>query len=182
VNDDELMVRVAQGDDEAFKCLVQSWEQAVYAFLARMVGSREDAEDLTQETFLRVHAQSRRYRPEGRYKSWLFRIAGNLARSHLRRRRLLRWLRFDPGLHERADTEPLVDEVIATRSRHAAVHRALAQLPDRQRQAVILSRFENMSYAEVAVAMNTTESAVDALLQRAVANLRRVMAPESEST
>jgi RNA polymerase sigma-70 factor (ECF subfamily) len=176
------MVQAAEGDTEAFRCLVQRWEQSTFSFLYHMVGSREDAEDLTQDTFVRVHAQAGRYRPEGRFKSWLFRIAGNLARSHLRRRRLLRWLRFDARLHDQPDSEPLPDEVLTARSRQAAVRKALARLPDRQRQAVVLRRYESLSYAEIAVALDTTVSAVESLLQRAAANLRQVLAGEVDTT
>ena len=82
--DDRLMARGGQGDEEAFRLLVTRWERPVFAFLERMLGSREEAQDLGQETFVRVFQQARRYRAAGRFRSWLFRIAGNLARSRLR--------------------------------------------------------------------------------------------------
>ncbi len=172
MNDDQLMARTAEEDTEAFRCLVQQWEQPVFAFLYHMVGSREDAEDLTQETFVRVYTWANRYRPTGRFKSWLFRIAGNLARSSLRRRRLLRWIRFDANAHDRPDPGPRPDAVLATKQRQAAVRAALARLPGRQRQAVILRRYQELSYEEIAETLGTTVAAVESLLQRAAANLR----------
>ena len=91
-SDDELMMRAAKGDRTAFGILVQRWERPVFAFLARMLASAEEAEDLVQEAFLRVWGHAGRYRPSGQFKSWLFRIAGNLARSRLRRNKVVRWI------------------------------------------------------------------------------------------
>jgi RNA polymerase sigma-70 factor (ECF subfamily) len=87
-DDDVLMARTAQGEEAAFRLLVQRWENDVLAFLIHMLGSREEAEDLVQDTFIKVYRQAGRYRGEGRFRSWLLRIAGNLARSRLRRRRI----------------------------------------------------------------------------------------------
>ena len=88
-DDDALMVRTAQGEEAAFRLLVQRWEADVRAFLIHMLRSPEEAEDLTQDTFVKVFRQAGRYRTEGLFKSWLFRIAGNLARSRLRRRKVV---------------------------------------------------------------------------------------------
>jgi len=87
-----------------------------------MLGSVEEAEDLTQETFVRVHGQARRYRASGSFRSWLFRIAGNLARSRLRRRRILRWVNFDPAAHDVPDRTPTPDaELVARDANHPSV-------------------------------------------------------------
>jgi RNA polymerase sigma-70 factor (ECF subfamily) len=174
--DDDLMVRAAQGEEAAFRLLVERWEGPVFGFLERMMRSREEALDLSQETFLRVYAQAKRYRPEGRFHSWLFRIAGNLARSALRHRRVLRWLRFDPALHDRAGPEDPVDRRRERAEARRTVRDALARLPDRQRQVVLLRRYQGLSYSEIAEAMGTTVHAVESLLQRAIASLRRDLA------
>jgi RNA polymerase sigma-70 factor (ECF subfamily) len=171
--DDELMARGAEGDEEAFRLLVRRWEAPVFAFLERMLGSPEEAQDLAQETFLRIGRQARSYRPEGRFKSWLFRIAGNLARSRLRRRKILTWVRFEPGRHDRAERSEPADERLEREERRQAVRAALARLPERQRRAVVLRRWENMSLARIAETMDTTVSAVESLLHRATETLRR---------
>jgi RNA polymerase sigma-70 factor (ECF subfamily) len=176
VNDDELMVRTARGDEEAFRLLVTRWQGPILAFLERMLGSREDARDLGQETFVRVHAQAARYRPAGRFRSWLFRIAGNLARGQLRRRRILRWVRFDPGRHETASPADGADRDLERAELQQALRRALQGLPDRQRQALILRRYDDLSYEEIARIMGTSAPAVDALLQRARGSLKRTLA------
>ena len=166
-DDDELVRRAAAGDDDAFRQLVERWERPVFAFLARMLDSREDAEDLTSETFLRIHRAAPRYRPDGKFKSWLFRIAGNLARSELRRRAVVRWV----GLESAPEpaTDRTAGDAVETQE---LVRNALAELPARQRQAMLLRHYQEMSYKEIAGAMDTTVSAVETLLYRASQNLK----------
>jgi RNA polymerase sigma-70 factor (ECF subfamily) len=176
VNDDEAMVRVAQGDEEAFRLLVLRWEQPVFRFFERMSGSEEEARDLTQETLLRVYAGARRYRAAGRFRSWLFRIAGNLARSRQRRNSVIRWIRFDPALHDEASGGEGADRRLEREETASEVRRALARLPHRQRQALLLRRYEEMGYREIAETMGLTQAAVESLLQRAMANLKRDLA------
>jgi len=171
-DDDTLMVMTARGEEAAFRLLVSRWEQPVFAFLLNMTGSREDAQDLAQETFLRVYEQASRYRAQGRFRSWLFRIAGNQARSWLRRRKILRWVRFDTSRHDRRDGSRLPDEVLAGKESAGVVRAALQRLPLRQRQAVILRRYQELNYQEIATVLDTTVSAVESLLQRAAAGLR----------
>lgn len=176
MTDDELMTRGAQGDEDAFRILVQRWERPVIAFLERMLGSREEAEDLGQEAFLRVCRQAPRYRPSGQFRSWLFRIAGNLARSRLRRRRILQWVRFEPAQHDIAAADEPADRQLEREESRRAVRAALAKLPDRQRQAVLLRRYDGLSHREIARALGTTVPAVESLLHRALAALRRDLA------
>jgi RNA polymerase sigma-70 factor (ECF subfamily) len=141
-----------------------------------MLGSREEAEDLGQETFLRVCRQAPRYRPTGQFRSWLFRIAGNLARSRLRRRRILDWVRFEPGRHDVAAAEEPADRRLEREEQRRAVRAALARLPDRQRQAILLRRYEGLSHREIASALNTTVPAVESLLHRALVALKKDLA------
>jgi len=170
--DDQLMARGARGDEEAFRLLVMRWERPVFAFLDRMLGSREEAQDLGQETFVRVFQQAGRYRADGRFRSWLFRIAGNLARSRLRRRKIVGWVPFDPFRHDRASDEPEPEERTLRGERQRAVRAALERLPERQREALVLRRYHDMSQEEIAAAMDTTVAAVESLLSRAMAALR----------
>jgi len=172
LTDDELMVRGAGGDDEAFRLLVERWERPVFAFLDRMLGSTEEAQDVGQEAFLRVVQQAKRYRPEGQFKSWLFRIAGNMARSRLRRRKILSWVRFQPELHDHAAPTAAPDVEFDRERLRVALRAALAKLPDRQRQALLLQHYESMSYEQIAGVLGTTPRAVDSLLSRAKAALR----------
>jgi RNA polymerase sigma-70 factor (ECF subfamily) len=176
VTDDDLMAGTARGEEAAFRQLVQRWEGPIFAFLQRMLDSPEDALDLSQETFLRVHAQARRYEPAGRFRGWLFRIAGNLARSWLRRKRTLRWIRFDPARHDQPSSHADAARSLERQETRRQVRDALARLPDRQRQAVLLRRYEGLGYSEIATALGTTVPAVESLLQRAMARLRKDLA------
>lgn len=171
VTDDELVARGADGDDEAFRILVGRWEGPVFAFLSRMLGSAEDAQDLTQETFLRVCREAGRYRATGQFRSWLFRIAGNQARSRLRRRKIVQWIRFDPRRHDVPD-EDQADRGLERADTRGLVRAALARLPDRQREAVVLRQYQEMSYREIADQLGTSVSAVESLLHRAMSALR----------
>lgn len=164
------MARLADGDETALRLLVDRWETPVLSFLSRTLGDTEDARDLAQETFLRVYRNAAYYQAEGRFRSWLFRIAGNLGRSRLRRRKVIRWLSLnrDDGLgepvgprHAEADSQYEASQL------RRALDASMAQLPDRQRMAFALRRFEELSYREIADALDTTEAAVESLLVRA---------------
>lgn len=179
MNDDELMTRIARGEEAAFRLLVERWESPVQAFLWRMTGSREEAEDLTQDTFVKVHAHARRYVPEGRFQSWLFRIAGNLVRSWARRRKIVGWVRWDPSEHDRPGSGPAPDAGLEIDESSRQVQAALAGLPERQRQALVLRRYHELSQREIAEALGTTEGAVESLLIRAMAGMRHRLAPET---
>lgn len=174
--DDILMQRTAAGEEQAFRQLVARWQQPVFAFLLHMLGSVEEAEDMTQDTFLKVHDQAGRYQPAGRFRSWLLRIAGNKARSALRRRRILRWVSFDPVRHDRpgAAADPLQE--LTRRETAAEVQAAIATLPERQRAALVLKRWQGLSYQEIADVLQTTVPAVESLLQRAAETLRQRLA------
>lgn len=179
--DDELMASTAAGEEAAFRLLVDRWERDVLAFLVHMTGSRDDAEDLAQETFVRVFRQARSYRAEGRFRSWLLRIAGNLARSRHRRRRLLKWLPLDLERHDVAATTPPADRHLEAEQTAAVVRAAIARLPERQRQALVLHRFQGLRYVEVADAMGTSLAGVESLIQRALAGLRTDLARRGET-
>jgi len=172
-DDDVLMQRIATRDEDAFQLLVLRWQQPVFSFLWHMLRSREEAEDLTQDVFLKVLDQAPRYRPEGKFRSWVLRIAANRARSSLRRRSVLRWVSFDPSLHDRPRGEDDASTQLERDETARRVQDAIRRLPQRQQEAVVLRRYQDLSYEEIAVALDATLPAVESLLQRAAANLRR---------
>ncbi len=172
-DDDILMQRTAAGDEQAFQQLVARWQQPVFAFLLHMLGSVEEAQDLAQDTFVKVFDQAGRYRPAGKFRSWLLRIAGNKARSVLRRRKVLRWVNFDVARHDRPAPGDDPGRDLERRETVDQVRAAVAALPERQRAAVVLKRFQGLSYQEIAEVLDTTVPAVESLLQRAAATLRQ---------
>ena len=181
--DDALMAAIAQGDTIAFRVLMERWWPRVFAFLVRALAHRSDAEDLTQETFLRLVRAASRYEPEGRFAAWLFRIAGNLARAEMRRRRVRGWLTGVARVQDDAVLESLPaprafdpDGPLANAEIRAALAHALARLPERQRLAVLLRYFEDLPLREVAAALGIRERAAESLVARGTARLRRALA------
>ncbi|HPF34335.1 MAG TPA: sigma-70 family RNA polymerase sigma factor [Candidatus Krumholzibacteria bacterium] len=180
LTDDDLMARVARDEESAFRLLVERWERPIHAYFWRMTGDGDEARDLAQDVFIKVHAHAGNYRPEGKFKSWLFRIAGNRARSWARRRKIVDWVRFDGFQHDRATNARLPDAALQSEQTGALVRAAVASLPPRQREALVLRRYHEMSQREIADAMDVSEGAVESLLVRAMQTLRQSLARNSE--
>src|SRR5215831_4464416 len=154
------MLAFAAGDEAAFAALFERWSRPLLRYLERLVREAATAEELVQETFVRVHRARDQYRPQARFSTWLYRIATNLAWNELRRPR-----RRAP--HESVDADSAavlaapdapVDELVDARRVSAEVEVALAALPERQRAALWLAAVEGQSYAEVAEALATSET------------------------
>jgi RNA polymerase sigma-70 factor (ECF subfamily) len=181
-SDDALVVAAAGGDAQAFRQLVERWGPRVEAFATRALGSRDDARDIVQETFVRVHAAAPRYAATGRFGAWLFRIAGNLVRQELRRRRIRGWVRGRPALDDAtllaslpAPAHFAPDGPLQLAETRAQLARALARLPDRQRIALLLRHFEQFSVRDIAEALSVSEHAAESLLARGTTTLRRLL-------
>ena len=176
--DVRLMLAFQGGDERAFDALFERWAGRVLRFLERMVGEESVAEDMVQETFVRVWPARAGYQPEARFSTWLFTIAGNAARNELRRP-------FRRAPHDSLDDErenvPLelaavestIDVVVDARRTGRGLEAAFAELPERQREALWLRAVEGLSYAEVAEALATSEKSVKALIHRARVALTR---------
>jgi RNA polymerase sigma-70 factor (ECF subfamily) len=185
-DDDALVVATAAGDLEAFRVLVERFAPRVHAFAVRALGSRADADDIVQETFVRAHRAAPRFVPEGRCAAWLFRIAGNLVRQEARRRRVRGWFAGTPAVSDAALLASLpaprffaADAPLAAGELRAALVRALARLPERQRLAVLLRYFDGLAVRDVAAALGASEHATESLLARGTATLRRLLAPDA---
>ena len=180
--DDDLMARLASGERGALEEIVGRWQAPVLRFLSRALGDPDEAADLAQETFLRVYRGAPSYAASGRFKSWLFRIAGNLARNEIRRRRVRRILSLEPLLARPEEiAEPLLggtpgpDQRLETARLVESLGKALLKLPERQRLAVVLCRMEGMSQQEAADVIGTSPSAVEGLLWRGTTRLRGLL-------
>src|SRR5262245_31646013 len=159
------MLAFAAGDSSAFDALFERWSRPLLRYLERLVSETAIAEELVQEAFLRVHRARESYRPEARFSTWLYRIGTNLAWNELRRpRHRERHESADAGeLAPLADPRAAVDELVHARRVSRDVESALAELPERQRAALWLAAVEGQSYAEVAIALDSSEPAVKAL-------------------
>jgi len=180
--DVRLMLRAQAGDETAFGELFRRLAPRVLQYVRRLVGSAARAEEISQDVFVQMYRFRHRYRPESRLSTWVFTIATNLCLNELRRpERQLRvdlWERTgqDDG---RSDEPPLPDPDAIDPERGAAgremvraLESAVAELPPKQRAALLLSRIDGMAYRDVAEALGTTEGAVKALLFRATHGLR----------
>lgn len=171
--DVQLMLAYRSGDHAALGALFRRWSAPLLHYLERIVGDGASAEELLQETFLRVHRARERYSPDARFSTWLYTIANHLALNELRRPRRQRAHRSVD--EEDGDRAPLflaadpmrAEERLDARRQGAAVEAALAELPERQRSALWLSAVEGLSYAEVAESLGTSEKSVKALVHRA---------------
>ena len=171
----ELVVRAGRGDPAAVQALVARKLPRVLTLAARMLGDSVEAEDVSQEAFLRVWRQAPRWRSGGaRFDTWLHTVTLNLCRDRLRRRR--------PEPLEAAgegaliDPAPTADAALAARDREAAVAAAIAALPVRQREALVLTTWQGLSNPEAAKAMGVSVEAVESLLARARRTLRSRLA------
>jgi len=187
--DAQLMLAFCAGDGTAFDSLFDRWGQPLLHYLERMVVDSATAEELVQEAFLRVYRAKERYRAEAKFSTWLYRIGTNLALNELRRPRRARpHTSTDDEASSGGPTLRLVSEMqdadvqLDVRRRANRVENALEGLPERQRSAIWLSAVEGFSYAEVAVALETTEKSVKALVHRArVALVESVAAAEDDN-
>lgn len=173
-SDDELMGQVRGGDPEAFATLVDRYKDAVVGYLCRLSGSRDRAEEMAQETFVRLYEHRVRYREGGTLAGYLFRIATNLLRTEERRRR--RW-RFLEPLLPAATAVPAPSHQALAREEQRQVSRALAELDLSLRSALVLREIEGLTYGEIASVLGCREGTVKSRLHRGREALRARLAP-----
>lgn len=171
--DDELMRRVSAGDAEAFAGLYERHKRPLFTFLLRLAGDRRLAEDLLQETFVRVYRARGSYQPAGLFRTWLFTIARRLMIDHVRRERI-DWDE-DPKAVEQAVARARAEDRAEASDLLARLERALAHLSPRQREVILLSRFTGMEAAEIAEVVGSTPGAVRVELHRALRRLRSLL-------
>ena len=183
--DIRLMLRVRADEAGAFEQLVLLFQQRLVVIMKPMVGSREEAEDLAQEAFLRVYKSRKNYHPKAKFSTWLFTIANNLALNSIRskrRRPQVSYLTSESGQQQQVGIDQRLPEKQSQPEIHLhnveladVISRALDGLNERQRMAVVLNKYEDMNYADIAVVMGLTPKAVKSLLSRARVNLREVL-------
>lgn len=178
------MLEYQRGDEAAFDRIVEAYSGQLYALFTRFLGPVPEREDLVQDVFLRVIRARERYQPTARYSTWLYRIAFNIAVN--RTQRGTDEASLDDGTSD--DGEPLWSEVGDTRAEApsevlergdvvSAVRAAIASLPEAQRMALVLAKYDELPYAEIAVVLRSSEKAIKSLVHRARENLRVRLAP-----
>jgi RNA polymerase sigma-70 factor (ECF subfamily) len=185
-SDVQLMLDVKAGDDASFDFLLRKYRLPLVNFLYRMVRDSATAEDLAQEVFLRVYRARKQYSPSAKFTTWMFRIATNLALNSARDNRYRKLeTSIDTPQSNQEDAAPRelpapemrIDEHLLERDRNEFIRRAIGALPEKQRVAVLLHKYEEMDYAEIARILECSESALKSLLFRAYETLRLELAP-----
>ena len=191
-SDVQLMLDVKAGDEQSFTLLLHRYRTPLVNFLYRMVRNREQAEDLAQEVFLRVYRAREDYVPSAKFTTWLFRIATNLALNSVRDTRYRRMevsldapVTVDAEEGEEktvdiAEKHPNIEQHLVAETRKKMIRHAIEKLPEKQRAAVLLHKYMELDYAEIARILSCSESALKSLLFRAYETLRARLAHLAE--
>jgi len=180
-SDVDAMLKVKAGDEAAFTYLIQKYRRPLVGFMYRLCHNPATAEELAQEVFLRVYRSRSSYEPSAKFSTWLYRIATNLAVNHARDTRHERpenTVRLDEPDQETGTTPDLADDSLSVeeqllkRERLAAIRAKVNGLPERQRIAVMMHKYQQMDYRQIAAVMKLSESATKSLLFRAYETLR----------
>jgi RNA polymerase sigma-70 factor (ECF subfamily) len=181
LSDAEIMLRVAAGDEAGFGVLVEKYRRQMVHFMYRMVHNQAVAEELAQEVFLRVYRARASYRAEAKFSTWLYRIATNLGVNHARDTRHERSAHAvyldqpDPetgSTPDVADSTPNVEQDLLREARLAAIRKHVMALPERQRTAVLMHKYQDLDYKQIGAVLKLSESATKSLLFRAYQTLR----------
>jgi len=182
-HDAQLMLRVKDGDNDSFRLLLEKHRAPVVRFVYRMVRDQAVSEELGQEVFLRIYRSRATYEPAAKFTTWLFRIASHLALNWLRDGRNERARNVSMEVREEGapvrefpDRGPSAEDAMVREVRLEEIRGAIAQLPEKQRAAVLMHKYEEMEYSQIAGALGCSESAVKSLLFRAYETLRARLA------
>ncbi|MHB1701968.1 MAG: RNA polymerase sigma factor [Acidobacteriaceae bacterium] len=179
--DAEIMLRVRDGDDSGFDFLIAKYRKPIIHFMYRMVHNQGVAEELAQEVFLRVYRSRATYRAEARFSTWLYRIATNLGVNHARdtkhERAASNVYLDEPDAEtgtrpDLADSTPSAEQDLLRKERMQAIRQHVMALPERQRAAVLMHKYEGMDYKQIGEVLKLSESATKSLLFRAYQSLR----------
>ena len=177
---EELMARIAKGDNDAFEVLVNRHQTSIMNLIYRFIGDRTQAKDLAQEVFIRVWQAAKTYKPEAKFTTWLYRITANLCFNELKSSRRKKWFSFNRSDEDGkrtfeetvADGAPSAEGLLLEKERSRQISDALQSLPDNQRMALVLKRYDELSYQEIAQIIGCSVSAVESLLVRAKRTLQ----------
>jgi RNA polymerase sigma factor (sigma-70 family) len=182
LNQPELIVQLQQGDEQAFKKLVDQWQDMVYNTAVSIVQHEDDADDITQDVFIQVYQSVSSFKGESKFSTWLYRIVISKALDHIKKKKRKKRFGFVQGLFGTASEEELHPEefnhpgvLMENRETAAALFKAMQQLPDNQRIAFTLHKLEQQKHQDIAAIMNLSVTAVESLIARAKMNLRKIL-------
>lgn len=180
--DNVLMKRIGSGEIASFKPLVEKYQRMVMATIYRYTGSSQDVEDLAQEIFFKVFKAAKRYTPRAKFSTWLYKVVANHCINYRRSQKRDAMVTSldhsfsgeadEPSLQIAGPKENQPENRVQKKAVEVALKRAIGELPDRQRMAIVLYRFEGLSYKEIADVLGCSLSSVESLLFRAMTNLK----------
>lgn len=174
-DDRELIARFQQGDESAFNALVRKYQEPVYQTARRLLNSHEEAQDVSQDTFIRAYTALGEFRGEASFSTWIYRIAVNLGLNVLRRRKLRQFLSFNnPGLTIASRT-PAPDQQVERNELMTAIEAAIERLPTKQKIVFTLRYFQNLPHAEIATILNRDVGTIKANYHQAIRKLQKAV-------
>jgi RNA polymerase sigma-70 factor (ECF subfamily) len=184
--DAKLMLEFVQGNTSAFEQILKKYKGFVINIAYRFIQNRAEAEDIAQEVFLRVYNSANRYNPKAKFSTWIYKITTNICLNRFKSKKYLQAISLDKPISATGDE--IIPEIPDPSYVHPSVNaekkelnqlvkEAISSLPTNQRMAVILQKYEGLSYLEISEIMRCSTSAVDSLLQRAKQNMKRKLAP-----
>jgi RNA polymerase sigma factor (sigma-70 family) len=182
IEETELVELLKKKDRAAFKIIVDTWQDLVYNTAIGILQNVEDAEDVTQETFMQAYESVSSFKGESKFSTWLYRITVSKAMDHIRKKKRKKRFAFIQSLYGKND-KPVIDPPdffhpgvsMENKENTAVLFKAMEQLPPNQKTAFVLNKMEGLSYIEIGDIMKVSDSAVDALLHRAKANLKKIL-------
>jgi RNA polymerase sigma-70 factor (ECF subfamily) len=182
LNQPELIVQLQRGDGQAFKKLVDEWQDMVYNTALGIVQQADDADDITQDVFIQVYQSVSSFKGESKFSTWLYRIVVTKSLDHLKKKKRKKRFGFVQSLFGTASEEEIHPEefnhpgvLMENKEKAAELFKALQQLPDNQRIAFTLHRLESQKHQDIAGIMNLSVTAVESLIARAKGNLRKIL-------
>ena len=182
MNQPELIEQLQQGNEQAFKKLVDEWQDMVYNTAVSIVQNEDDADDITQDVFIQVYQSVSSFKGESKFSTWLYRIVISKALDHVKKMKSKRRFAFVQSLFGAASEEEIHPEefnhpgvLMENRERAAELFKAMQQLPDNQRIAFTLHKMEAQKHQDIAAIMNISVTAVESLIARAKGNLRKTL-------
>ncbi len=177
MSEQDLVQKLKNDDISALKILYEQYQEMVFNVCYKITGIQEDAEDLTQDAFLAAYTSIHTFRENANFSTWLYRIAVNQCLKHQRRKKVIYWLSLDFLFEKSGDTFPSSpespDSELLKREHDLIVRKAVGSLPEKQKIALILRRYEKLSYREIAEVLDVSVSAVESLIHRAKEKLAK---------
>jgi len=182
LNEWTLIEQLKQGDETAFKTIVETWQTMVYNTALSIVQNAEDAEDIAQEVFIQVYQSVQSFKGESKFSTWLYRVTISKSLDHERRKKRKKRFAFIRSLSESQNESPVYAPdfhhpgiVLDRKEKAAIIFKAIGALPNNQRIAFTLHKVEGLSYQEISEVMETSVSSVESLIHRARNNLKKLL-------